>query len=940
MSIATTIMIFNLYLVVWVWVKVLSFILSLFSAKPVQFLPFLFGDGETISMPFAILTGILVVLGWLISTRVKFYQTPIKRVWMFTLVMMYLIGAVCYYGISRLRLYVFPFLEVQVERASGIEDTLAQLAVGQSEGFFFILGLAPLIVVGFVCFYFISKYRTHEEDLKKAFFEFEWKGKYLQAFSNLEETEYYPDVELGRDVNTNEMVVLKGFDRTLNTSITGPIGTGKTAALGLPTLNADLNHMTKFINEFKELYEKENYKSEEVSGHYLSGISVIDPSNDLCKKVYKLAKAHNIPDEAITYIDPTNPNTPTLNPLRGPVDKVAEVFTQVISGLGESNGGGNQFFQQAQRTHLKHYIYLLKTHNPNLEVTFDMLLDMYNNPQVAHAKHVALKTRFPDDMEIIEDRDERNYWQILKGIDEWFDLTLVPKMVRQGSTLLPEMDSQGNPLYMDMEAEYVKGLRNILNDIGSNPLIRRVMFGKSNFDFDRHMEVGGILLVNTAKGELEELNRVLGKIILMNLQNATFRREPGVSTFHHIFVDEAPEFLYPAFRSFPAQSRKYKVIITILKQTITQLADLYGEYYMETLMATMRNKMFYGDLPGFDAKYFSEMTGEKTVFTESETESGVSALQESPMNRSGSTYSKTTEQAYSASDLIYQDKFQCAVRIVNDNTPMPTCVIKANFVPQSEFVEAKHRANDEANQYWLAIRQEYGERYNTEFEQEEQLVAIDEVQARELEDEAAINGDSPTDDYLLRSNSQVNPTLQVQYSRYVPVSSLPTALPGMKNVIQEVVGTTEEQVEIVHRAEERVSKDVSNVNQEVPVRHKEKGHSGHVGHTSINHSQHEINTSVTEGEPMAGEDIDDSLFEDGVAQLLNDQGVQQAQGTEQTPTQTITDSPSMDQPTSNVNPLSFTSDYVETDESNTYQSTELQDQELAFLEEIVKDIEK
>lgn len=53
------------------------------------------------------------------------------------------------------------------------------------------------------------------------------------------------------------------------------------------------------------------------------------------QKVYKLAKAHGIPDEAITYIDPTNPDTPSLNIFNGPVDKVAEMFTMVISGIGE-----------------------------------------------------------------------------------------------------------------------------------------------------------------------------------------------------------------------------------------------------------------------------------------------------------------------------------------------------------------------------------------------------------------------------------------------------------------------------------------------------------------------------------------------------------------------------------------------------------------------------
>lgn len=68
----------------------------------------------------------------------------------------------------------------------------------------------------------------------------------------------------------------------------------------------------------------------------ISGLSIMDPSNDLCQQSLQLVKAHGIPDEAITYINPLDPETPSINPMRGPVDKVAEVFAQVIAGLNDS----------------------------------------------------------------------------------------------------------------------------------------------------------------------------------------------------------------------------------------------------------------------------------------------------------------------------------------------------------------------------------------------------------------------------------------------------------------------------------------------------------------------------------------------------------------------------------------------------------------------------
>ena len=64
------------------------------------------------------------------------------------------------------------------------------------------------------------------------------------------------------------MVVIPGLDRTLNMIIIGAIGTGKTAALGLPLINQDLHYLTFMINNFKKFYNDKNYVSEEIRGNY------------------------------------------------------------------------------------------------------------------------------------------------------------------------------------------------------------------------------------------------------------------------------------------------------------------------------------------------------------------------------------------------------------------------------------------------------------------------------------------------------------------------------------------------------------------------------------------------------------------------------------------------------------------------------------------------
>ena len=202
-----------------------------------------------------------------------------------------------------------------------------------------------------------------------------------------------PDIFLGPNSATREMAVIQGKSLTLNIMIIGNIGTGKSAALGLPIANQILDYMASMINNFKTLYARKDYHSEDVKGTQVNGLTVIEPSNDFCEKVYKLVLAHKIPASVIFYLDPTNPDTPSINFVRGPVDKVAEMLCSVLTGLSD-NGAGNPFFVQSERSHLKQHIYLLKLHDSNFEARFEHLIDMYNDANLVFEMHLKLKNDF------------------------------------------------------------------------------------------------------------------------------------------------------------------------------------------------------------------------------------------------------------------------------------------------------------------------------------------------------------------------------------------------------------------------------------------------------------------------------------------------------------------------------------------------------------------
>lgn len=676
------------------------------------------------------LSFIIFINMWLFSTKVKFYQ-EIKMRYLTFFVMIMGIGFQYLWNVS---IPVFrtliPYIVVHQEMIYVQDYSLYLALFNNTDNLMLFIFSLPAIFLFMTLLWLFRFLNDHWTDLVKFFNEFEyrlsvppfieaflsddqkrkWSKQLKESFDEVEpDVIPLPDVAIGPNTKTGEMVLQRGKDRTLNNVIIGAIGTGKTSALVLPILNQDLHHMTYMINNFDKFYGKEDYHTEDVKGRLLNGISVIEPSKDLCDKTFQLVLAHGIPEEVVFYIDPTNPDTPSLNLFKGPSDKVAEMFTMVVSGIGESQ---EFFFEQSQRSHLKHHIYLLKEHDVEADVGFEDLINMYNDPQLVAHMHQKLRARVAamGQASEVEDRDTRNEILILKGIVDWFDMTYVPVEKGFGKNVQPDIIKEGpyrgQQRVEDKKSEHVVGLRNILNDIASNILLRRVLFGKSDFDFDKHLEYGGILLVNTAKGELSSLSDVLGKFVLLSLQNAVFRRKPNDSPFHHILVDEFPDYLNEDFASFPAQSRKYKAIITVVAQTVSQLQRKYGPDFMTTLLATLRNKFVYGDGTQLDAELFSSIFGEKIVFEESETEQTTPVMMDDPSSRTGLSYTKTEKEQMTVSQIIYQDAFVAAVKLVENNKPIPAQQVRANFVPKEEFKEAIVTVDQEKSKHWLKARRE------------------------------------------------------------------------------------------------------------------------------------------------------------------------------------------------------------------------------------------
>ncbi|KAA0803722.1 conjugal transfer protein TraG [Bacillus sp. BB56-3] len=483
-----------------------------------------------------------------------------------------------------------------------------------------------------------------------------------------------PHVELGTEKISKKPIFINGLDRTLNSCIIGPIGSGKHAQLTIPMINQDLHHMTHFINQYERALTKHN--SDNIAKDFLNGITVISPDNDLCQRVFNLVQAHKIPKSSVYYIDPTNPNTKGINILRGPVDKVAEVFAMVIKELANSD---DIFFKQAQINHIKHYIYLLKLHSPQRTATFDDISRMYEDVEHVHYMHELLKFRIDLLSEVVKSKtapEERiKEYELAKEVDAWFDHTIQEKQDEEGKTIIHKSGKyQGQPMYYDNRAEHVTALYELIKELSTNELIHRVLFEESAFDFNSHLEHGGVLLVNTAQEELGSLSNVLGQFILFSLQQYVFQKKLGLS-FHHLVVDRITNYIVEPFLELLKQARKYKLIITVTDESLSEISERYTPEYLRSLIANFRNNIVFGGISSYDANIFSNLL-----------------------------YEVAGGKILTADALRTQEPYMYTASIAYDNQIQSIKQIKPKFVEKEEFSTATIQVDEMAGQYWCDSR--------------------------------------------------------------------------------------------------------------------------------------------------------------------------------------------------------------------------------------------
>jgi len=511
------------------------------------------------------------------------------------------IGIIAWY----IRSYLFDFF---AGITAGKND---YLVVDSMESFGYVLMCIPIVVV-FIILFSVLREVYKEEELRESFFKWRLSMITKYTFSLKDDS---CDVIVGWDKKTNEPRVLKENNRFMHESVVGATGVGKTSTAILIRIVQDLVRIAR--------------------GRKL-GVIVLEPKGDLVQDTLTLCEKLGIPDELIKIIDPTNQKSINFSPFIGPEHQAAETFRGILDSLTENQ---DEFFKGQQGETAANYTMLGKIRFGD---HFSMMhfADMYNDPRYLADIVEEVRTQLDDKLRSLNESSEEEANDVFEErmtlnnynrVVSYFEDQVIEYLTYQNKGVVtprfyPDNHRHaGRQMVQSKKDNYVAGAKKFVNDITNNMMLSKLMVPRGTsevLNLDDFLENGGVLVVNTALGELEGLSIIFGQFFIRQLQSSVFRRPGNSNTRIPIFftADEAALYLNAAFERLFTLGRSYRFSTLIGYQSLGQLKDIKPGFENIVLNST-RSKTVFGGGDVDDNEKFSRMFGEEEVVEESLNES-------------------------------------------------------------------------------------------------------------------------------------------------------------------------------------------------------------------------------------------------------------------------------------------------------------------------------
>lgn len=557
---------------------------------------------------------------------------------------------------------------------ASIQSDKEFLIIKSMSSFGYILMCVPVFIV-LVGVYKISKQFHMNDDLRTIFFKWEFSLLAKQSFSL---TNKLCDVIVGWDKKSNKPIILHEMSRFLHELVVGATGTGKTSTTILMRIIQDLVRIAR--------------------GKKL-GICVLEPKGDLIRDIVNLAEKLKIPKEKIIIVDPTDLVRSTkFNPFIGPLEVAAETFRGVLDALA---GDQDEFFKGQQSETASLYTMLGKIRYQNMFNIIHMQ-KMYTDPrylanmaeEVREWINVNLeKSELTKEEKVLLERYERVVSYFENDILDY--KTFKDKEQKIQKVLYPEGHKyEGKQVVENKKDKFITGAKKYVNDICMNAMLSELMIpteGEEPLDIDKFLRDGGILLVNTALGELEELSLSFGQFFIRQFQSSVFRRPPeenGAKRIPIFFnIDEFPLYINQAFERLLTLGRSFKVGTLIAIQSLGQLETVVAGYD-KVIMSNASNKTVFGRGVFEDNERFSKQFGEEYEVEESYNESTTPVSMPSPSWGIRYNTARALAPRFSPTEIMEQEFKHFIVQMVDEDQTIRVPVQGyGKFINETKFLK-------------------------------------------------------------------------------------------------------------------------------------------------------------------------------------------------------------------------------------------------------------
>ena len=543
-----------------------------------------------------------------------------------------------------------------------------------------------------------------------------------------ETQEFAYDMTIVKDLKNAKPYVIKEKDRFLHALDDGVTGSGKTSSTFTPAIFNDFNQRLYNLEHQKmgaekllaegrarmiqpmadidfdidnfapldEKSEKQLYKLKYSSP--LAGIITIAPNEAFADEVYGLARATG---QTVNRLDPMlapdgrlKEGFKGLNPIYIKpgltevqylieVNQRATLFADVMQAVYDKSGQSNPYFAGLNQ-------------NITTSVTALILLCApYMPHKFADKGRVPVPTDVQDVLNDFSKAAEYNkvflscYAKPGTKRDKHPDFGNLQYIYDVVNGRL--LGSDSSQLF-----DQCQGLRNIINQLLGNPMIRNILCTQNTIDLDHVLAKGEIVIVNYALN-LGSDGITFGLFFFLSLIAAAYRRPAPESERLPCFIyaDELPQLLHPKQEACFALFRQYRMAMFVAIQSHSQLEKSRDTAFLkQVLLGNCAHHFVFGRAGVEDMEIYMALAGTKlkAVLTESRNETSLMA--DNPTVSYQHRFTNQRVNNMEGSD-IHDLKFQeCMVITVNNGTPVAAFSGMVFFLPRWQRTHHKRYETD------------------------------------------------------------------------------------------------------------------------------------------------------------------------------------------------------------------------------------------------------